>query len=436
MPPEADDPSATHDDPIDTARASGARDGASIACIRCGHDLRAKLARWETECPLVGTCAECGLEFGWRELLSTAHRLPIWNVEAIGGRRPWPWRWLVHTWMVAVRPRAVFRSLSMKHPPRWGRLLPATLPGLLLVVLVAGGLVVSAQRQAGLGWRTSIAAGFRLFSDQPVQGTVPYSINGYGRQFPPGFLVAWDPTSGSTSVTSVASLTRPLGEPESRERFLTDPQGIRYGLTYRSTHYLRYVEGVDGPVLVQLWPSMMPTPQQRARIGQPLLVPLGGPAPRSVLAGLMPPLLAFVLPLALLPIFCGIVFLLLPATRRGGRVRGGHVVRLTVYGLMASIPLAMIVVALIFLVGPMLLPGGPRPNSEWAYRSDLVANLRTMGILGLIVGAIWIWPAWWCLAAVRDHLRLGPAKRVALTIAFVGALASFVMSVLVQQAIG
>jgi hypothetical protein len=44
----------------------------TTTCPRCGYDLSAIPPMWMSQCPVQGTCSECGLEFAWGGLLDPA----------------------------------------------------------------------------------------------------------------------------------------------------------------------------------------------------------------------------------------------------------------------------------------------------------------------------------------------------------------------------
>src|SRR5689334_17306189 len=80
-----------------------------IGCPRCGYDQRGTIAAWDDWYPLAGTCAECGLEFSWWEIIHSHKYQPKWCVEFVARRRVVRGCWLT-----------LFRSLM---PPRfWSRL--------------------------------------------------------------------------------------------------------------------------------------------------------------------------------------------------------------------------------------------------------------------------------------------------------------------------
>src|SRR5262245_38329796 len=92
-----------------------------ISCPRCGYDQRGVAATWIDQCPLEGTCTECGLPFFWRELLDPSISLPRWCVErqrsllvfplqcaATLVRTFWPWRF--------------WAAISIMHARSWWRI--------------------------------------------------------------------------------------------------------------------------------------------------------------------------------------------------------------------------------------------------------------------------------------------------------------------------
>ena len=50
-------------------------------CPKCGYDQSGTITTWTTQCPLQGTCPECGLQFDWLNIFDpTRTRLP-WYTE-------------------------------------------------------------------------------------------------------------------------------------------------------------------------------------------------------------------------------------------------------------------------------------------------------------------------------------------------------------------
>ncbi len=90
-------------------------------CPRCGYDLRGAIGTWTEQCPLHGTCAECGLQFVWAEVLHPEKFEPQWCVEFAPGMR----RIIqasASTFIRSFWPFGFWRALKMSMPIRWRRL--------------------------------------------------------------------------------------------------------------------------------------------------------------------------------------------------------------------------------------------------------------------------------------------------------------------------
>ncbi len=100
-------------------------------CPRCGYDLRGTVRAWRESSPLTGTCAECGLEFGWDYILRPDRLAPPWCVEFARRRRGIPIA-AAKTLLRSFWPWGFWKRINMAFPMRWGRL--AIYIALLLVV--------------------------------------------------------------------------------------------------------------------------------------------------------------------------------------------------------------------------------------------------------------------------------------------------------------
>jgi hypothetical protein len=92
-------------------------------CPRCGYDLRGAIGTWTEQCPLHGTCAECGLQFVWAEVLHPEKFEPQWCVE-FAPRRGILFRASLATFIRSFWPFGFWRALRMSMPIRWRRLVP------------------------------------------------------------------------------------------------------------------------------------------------------------------------------------------------------------------------------------------------------------------------------------------------------------------------
>ncbi len=82
-------------------------------CPRCAYDLSGETARWETQCPLTGICSECGLAFGWRDVLHPRHSAPRWFIETSPRFRLWL---IVRTWFASLVPARFWRDVKIENP--------------------------------------------------------------------------------------------------------------------------------------------------------------------------------------------------------------------------------------------------------------------------------------------------------------------------------
>jgi hypothetical protein len=93
-----------------------------IRCPRCGYDQRGVISTWLESCPMQGTCAECGLNIEWAEILSAKLKRPHWCLEYAESLRDGVGRTVASIGTVFL-PWLMWRSLKMSHPPRIRRLL-------------------------------------------------------------------------------------------------------------------------------------------------------------------------------------------------------------------------------------------------------------------------------------------------------------------------
>lgn len=56
-------------------------------CPKCGYDQSGAIATWETQCPVRGTCPECGLAFAWADVFDPSRVHLHWYVEHATNRR-------------------------------------------------------------------------------------------------------------------------------------------------------------------------------------------------------------------------------------------------------------------------------------------------------------------------------------------------------------
>ncbi|MEM7228233.1 MAG: hypothetical protein AAF432_05380 [Planctomycetota bacterium] len=105
-------------------------DTSHATCPRCGYALNGQIAAWTDQCPLDGTCAECGLEFAWGDLLTNRLHTPKWCIE-YGKKRDY-WHRLIRTLVLMCWPWSFWKRLRLEHTPRTSRLVTH---GALAIVL-------------------------------------------------------------------------------------------------------------------------------------------------------------------------------------------------------------------------------------------------------------------------------------------------------------
>src|SRR5688572_26076620 len=95
--------------------------GRVVGCPRCGYDQRGAMAQWREQCPLEGTCAECGLTFSWAELIVPDKFEPSWCVEFAKPARRVPMS-CVKTFLRSFRPWKFWSRMNMSQRIRPRRL--------------------------------------------------------------------------------------------------------------------------------------------------------------------------------------------------------------------------------------------------------------------------------------------------------------------------
>ncbi len=101
-----------------------------IECPRCGYDVSGVMSTWATECPVEGTCSECGYEFQWKHLLGANLGVPKWFFETAQRKKI---RAAISTSVRTVAPWRFWRDVPLHAPMSRGR----------LVVISAGSLIVA-----------------------------------------------------------------------------------------------------------------------------------------------------------------------------------------------------------------------------------------------------------------------------------------------------
>ncbi|MEM7228232.1 MAG: hypothetical protein AAF432_05375 [Planctomycetota bacterium] len=113
-------------------------------CPRCGYALNGQIAAWTDQCPLDGTCAECGLEFAWGDLLTNRLHTPKWCIE-FGRKRSIPLR-LLGTLMMMCWPWKFWKDLKLEHAIRPARFLVFYLAAIMVLYVAMAGTVYVEHR--------------------------------------------------------------------------------------------------------------------------------------------------------------------------------------------------------------------------------------------------------------------------------------------------
>lgn len=83
-------------------------------CPRCGYDQSGTSAAWSDQCPLQGTCPECGLHFEWADVFILDRKPLAWLYEhkprrSLGLVRAW------RTWGHTLIPSRFWGAVSPMH---------------------------------------------------------------------------------------------------------------------------------------------------------------------------------------------------------------------------------------------------------------------------------------------------------------------------------
>ncbi len=169
-----------------------------VGCARCGHDLRGLT---EPKCPACGLefdwskavpieqlicrkcgyhlyglretrCPECGESFTWEQVLDDYHRRqkPLFEYRW----RDHPFRSLVYTWWLALRPQKLWRFIDIHDRPRVGPLLVILVVG--TITLMVAGSVPAIVEEVVNRWRWTRLMAARG-SPVPITVWLPHSID-------------------------------------------------------------------------------------------------------------------------------------------------------------------------------------------------------------------------------------------------------------------
>ncbi|MCZ6834723.1 MAG: hypothetical protein O7G85_03020 [Planctomycetota bacterium] len=345
-----------------------------VNCPRCGYDLRGAIETWKNFSPLGGTCAECGLEFDWAELLSSKIRKPRWNVEYTRSIIVFPITTLA-TMAMSFRPARFWSSMKMTHVFRPRRVIAYLLLPLLtlyLVFAISQGLATRNQIntlaiQTGTVFSPSpawmIAKSMLLPLSNRLTGTaiVPIPTNGRFR-----FISGINHVSSNTSNGTV---TMSLGPP-----------------LKQAARTLRYQKNVS---FWDTWSELLiGTKYNRSfRFHWKLLI----------LCVFMATIHALLCPLG---------FLLLPMSRRRAKVRWSHIVRILLYSLVFEVMFFFIIVIMVMY---RMYVGG--------FDRHLFLLSRWASLLLIPLGMV----VWWS-CATKHYLKIPHGWAVGLSLGLIAYL--------------
>ncbi len=333
-------------------------------CPRCGYDLSGHTATWETSCPLGGQCSECGLRFAWREVLRDDERENPRHVEHCS-RRAIPFA-TVRTLLWCALPWVFWKRVKLHHEPRVGRMAAWLVIVLLGAQLLSGAAVgialwrvdVRAVEEANRGLTTTLNSGRAL-------------VARLERQQQAGEFAAMDAARLRRVQQFLANPPPPLAIPVPQLRHFA--KGVSYPFAYVEDH---------GDPAAQMTPNaLFPGPI--------------GPAAPDWQAELLrfwrnPPFVVG----AAMSLGFPIMLLILPATRRRLRIRTGHLLRASIFGLAWLVIPAMhhAIVSVSFIVGD--LTGSAGGGGQLFLVSSEFDWPLWVWIIGVWIGLWWLCALW------------------------------------------
>lgn len=185
-------------------------------CPKCGYDQSGEVATWETQCPVQGTCPECGLKFTWTEIYHPLMHDLLWYSEHARSIRACVWR-TPGTLRRLVVPLLFWRSLNVKKRVS----LPMLCVWCILVCIGAHMLVavaVGLEQWQESNWtaqplaqylnQNGVSGALAIYLNglvQPLYEVTP-NVRGYSRFIDLGFRKEWWSTE-----SLMDAIFRPIG---------------------------------------------------------------------------------------------------------------------------------------------------------------------------------------------------------------------------------
>lgn len=341
-----------------------------IDCPRCGYDMRGVIASWRESCPLEGVCSECGYAFAWGYRAEVRYE-PKWGVEFGNDPGEFSHRAL-GTLIRSILPWRLWREMSLRFPLRRRRLVAygmlQLLPLLMLYVIAQSfGAILLHTRTVieleaqyyDLPARIARAEAFQR-SIERGESFMPNRTRSEQLAFAQEQVDRVKGMVGQTPATNISYAGAIV-------RAIVFPLGKKSGVTMS-----------DG--------SAYPGPRSAARVAR---LPLSKPHHRWYIDKANEAatrLLAAWSIVVLVPV----LLLLVTRVHLQPRVRGAHLLRISVYGLFVPVGMTLLwigvyVTGLAWPLYAWSIPHGLHTLATWAFPLTL-----------------WLW--WW--AAGARYLKL------------------------------
>lgn len=136
-------------------------------CPKCGYDQSGAIATWETQCPVDGTCPECGQKFAWADVFDPSRVFLPWYIEHTGMKRAAARRF-PGTLRYLLLPSVFWKKLSVQSPVYPKRLWAWVAIGVLALYALAAMLSIAVSAYNTFRWN-------QLATDAVKQGLIPSS---------------------------------------------------------------------------------------------------------------------------------------------------------------------------------------------------------------------------------------------------------------------
>jgi len=83
-------------------------------CPKCGYDQSGEIATWQSQCPIRGTCPECGLMFEWADVFDPGRVRLAWYTEHADHKRAMIRLTIPTLWMLLI-PNRFWKRVSVER---------------------------------------------------------------------------------------------------------------------------------------------------------------------------------------------------------------------------------------------------------------------------------------------------------------------------------